>query len=62
MIDPLFVACISGGISLVTNIVFYNIRRLRCTHIKTPCCECDRVLMTTEELTADDLKQVIPKI
>ena len=62
MIDQLFVACISGGISLVTNVVVYNIRRLRCTHITKTCCECDRVLMTTDELTADDIKQVMPKI
>ena len=59
MIDPVFVSVIAGSISLVTNVAFYNIRRLRCTHINTLCCECDRELMTDLEMKQDELKNVL---
>ena len=59
MIDPVMVSVVAGSISLVTNVMFYNIRRLRCTHVKTLCCECDRELMTTEELRNDEIKNVL---
>ena len=52
------VSVIAGSISLITNVAFWNIRRSKCTHIKMLCCECDRELMTTEELRIDQIKNI----
>jgi hypothetical protein len=50
MIDPVLITVIAGSISVVTNVVFLNIRKMRCVNFKNICCECDRELMTTDEL------------
>ena len=53
MIDPIFIATLSRGISLIISVLFYNIRRSRCIHIETPCCKCDRTNMDLEEMKND---------
>ena len=53
MLDPIFIATLSGGISLIISVLFWNIRRSRCIHIETPCCKCDRTVMDIEEMKND---------
>ena len=59
MIDPVMVSVIAGSISLITNVAFWNIRRLKCTRFSNMCCECDRELMTEDELKNDEFTNVL---
>jgi hypothetical protein len=59
MIDPVMVTVIAGSISLITNVAFWNIRRLRCSHYEGWCCSCDRQIMTEEELKRDEFKNIM---
>ena len=59
-IDAILVASISGSISLIVTVIWYNLRRSRCTNIQGGCFECTRQMMNTEELNED--KFTIPQI
>ena len=48
--DIIVVSAIAGMIGLIIGVTFWNIRRSRCTEIKTPCSYCVRKTMTAEEL------------
>jgi hypothetical protein len=53
MSDVIFISVLAGSISFTINVLFWNIRRMRCIHYKDCCCECDRVIMTENELKMD---------
>ena len=58
MLDVVVIGALCGGISLVVSVCFWNIRRSRCVHIKSPCLECQREVMTADELSADAMKDI----
>ncbi len=47
------VLAMSVSVIALISVLFWNIRRSRCSHIKCWGCSCDREIMTTEELAAD---------
>ena len=59
-VDPLVIGSIIGSISLFMTVLFYNIRRSRCTHIQCGCLKCTRQMMTSDELKQD--KYTLPQI
>ena len=56
MMDPIFIATLSGGISLIISVFFYYLRRSRCIIIETPCIKCKRTIMDLKELEQDVLQ------
>ena len=56
MIDPIFIATLSGGVSLIISVLFWNIRRSRCILIETPCIKCSRTVMDIDEMKSDALQ------
>ena len=59
-IDAILISTITGSISLLITILFYNLRRSRCTELHCACLRCIRQNMNSDELTADSLN--IPQI
>ena len=54
-VDPFVIGSISGSISLLMTVLFYNIRRSRCTNVQCGCFKCTRQMMTEQELKQDKL-------
>ena len=56
MVDVIVVSVVAGSICLILNVLFWNLRRGRCTHVRVcKCIECTRDIMTTEEMQVDGL-------
>ena len=51
----------SGGTLVIglIHMIFWNVRRSRCTDIKCFCIKCKRELMTGEELADDKLNNTV---
>jgi hypothetical protein len=50
---------LSASLTLIVTTCCYNIRRLRCTHIKCCGAECTRDLMSLEEIQADVIASAV---
>ena len=56
-VDPIILSTtIISGICLIVSVVFYNLRRSRCTKLECGCINCSRQLMNTEEMNNDKLE------
>ena len=47
-----------GGLSMVVSVLFYNMRRSRCTKCKGCGCEIERQNMNQDELKADEINKL----
>ena len=56
MSDPIIIATLCGGVSMVISVFFYNLRRSRCFLIETPCIKCSRTIMDIKEMEQDALQ------
>jgi hypothetical protein len=56
MIDAILIGTCAASISLVISVLFWNIRRSRCTAIETPCIKCNRTVMDIKEMQQDVLQ------
>ena len=59
-LDAILVTTIVAGICVIVSVLFYNLRRSRCTKLECGCITCSRQLMNTEEMANDKLE--IPQI
>ena len=59
-VDAILISTITGSISILVTVLFYNLRRSRCVDLQCACFRCTRQNMNTEEMTADKLN--IPQI
>jgi len=53
--EVLVIGALTGALITTISVLFWNIRRSRCTSCHTPCCSIQRDLMSQEEQTEDKL-------
>ena len=53
--DLVLVAALTGAVVTSISVLFWNIRRSRCTSCKSPCCSIERELMSQESMREDKL-------
>ena len=56
MVELFVVGTITFGIIAAISVCFWNIRRMRCTHCKTPCCTIERQVMSADSMKLDELQ------
>ena len=58
--ELIFIGALTTGLVATISVLFWNIRRSRCTKCATPCCTIERELMSAQSLKEDQLK--LPEI